>query len=200
MPAPVAPSWIPTLVPALISALAALGGVAVGGWITSRNQRLERQHRRLQEQLGFYATLHGLRMGIRAKSEVREKVRGIAEQAFQREYEGVEDPGAREKIVVERWPQYEKLFTYDEQQLTQELIPLYRKMLDHWTNNMALSEPSTQKHYPLLVEYVEIWNRFLQKAIPNTVVPELRHEEKKLYPLYEDIEEQVTRLRKELNK
>jgi hypothetical protein len=48
------------------------------------------------------------------------------------------------------------------------------------------------------VDYVEIWNRFLEKSLPAAVIRELGHEEKKLYPLYADIELQVARLQEEL--
>ena len=36
-----------------------------GGSIADLNQQKERQHRRFQEQLGFYAALLGMRMEIR---------------------------------------------------------------------------------------------------------------------------------------
>jgi len=65
---------------------------------------------------------------------------------------------------------------------------------------MALVEPSTQKHYRIFVEYVEVWNRALQKALVTEVMWEIKHEEQKLYPLYEDLESHVTRLREELKK
>jgi hypothetical protein len=50
------------------------------------------------------------------------------------------------------------------------------------------------------VDFVEIWDRFLKKSLPAAVIRQITHEEKKLYSLYEDIEKQVERLRKELLK
>jgi hypothetical protein len=65
---------------------------------------------------------------------------------------------------------------------------------------MGLAEPSTVKHYGTLVEFVEIWNRGLQKSLPGKVIARLNHEERKLYPFYEDLEAQAQRLREQLKK
>ncbi len=186
----------------LIPALAALTGVLIGGLITSHNQKKERQHRRMREQLeGFYSVLLGMRLQILAKSELREKLRGIAEDAWKKELEpALGDTQAKERINSALWPQYEKLFHYDERQLEQEIIPLYRDMLAHMTKCMGLAEPSTVKHYGTLVEYVEIWNRALQKTLPTQVKIRLQHEEAKLFPFYEDLGAQAQRLREQLKK
>lgn len=140
-------------------------------------------------------------MEIRAKSEVRERIRSLSRAAYDNEIKQAgNNLTAREKISKERWPEYEKGFQYDAQQLTEELVPLYREMLAHWNKNMALAEPSTQQHYKVFVEYVEVWNRALKKTLADEVTWEIKHEEKNLYPFYEDLEQQVARLREELMK
>jgi len=111
---------------------------------------------------------------------------------------GHERSGLRDELYKQREAEYDRLQEYSEQQLREELVPLYRKMLEHWTANMDKAEPSTQHHFAALVDYVEIWNRFLEKSLPAAVIRELGHEEKKLYPLYADIELQVARLQEEL--
>jgi hypothetical protein len=73
-------------------------------------------------------------------------------------------------------------------------------MLEHWTAHMAQAEPSTQQHFATLVDFVEIMDRFLKKSLPLAVLRQLPHEESKLNPLYDDIETQVERLRRELLK
>lgn len=191
-------AWFQIVVPAL----AALLGVLVGGWITTRNQKLERQHQRIREQLSnFYSVLIGMHKQIREKSQVRVKLRGIANQAYQNELKQAgDDPGAKKRIADSSEPLYEKLLEYDNQQLTGELVPLYQSMLDHVTKNMWLAEPSTLDHYSALVEYVELWNRGLKQSLPTEVMFEVRHEENKLYPFYADLDLQFKRLRDELKK
>jgi hypothetical protein len=124
-------SWVQILIPAL----AALAGVLIGGLITSHNQKKERQHRRMREQLeGFYSVLLGMRLQIRAKSELRVRLRAIAEEAWKEELEpALGEIQAKERIHDVLWPQYEKIVNYDERQLEQEIIPLYRDMLSHMT-------------------------------------------------------------------
>jgi hypothetical protein len=195
--------WAPILLPALFSALSGLVGVILGGWITNRNQSRERRHRRYEEQLRFYAELFSIRSLIRAKSELRQRLSVIAHKAWNEEVEqtlGHSTSPLRDELYKQRSDEYDKLADYSDAQLRDELIPLYHKMLDHWTANMAQGEPSTQRHFATLVDYVEIWDRFLKRTLPAAVIKELGHEEKKLYPLYEDIERNVSRLRAELLK
>jgi hypothetical protein len=187
----------------LIPALAALAGVLIGGLITSHNQKKERQHRRMREQLeGFYSVLLAMRLQIRAKSELREQLRTIAREVWPKELESGSygDPQLKDKIFNAKWPQYEKIFEYDEQQLEHEIVPLYREMLSHMTKCMGLAEPSTIQHYGTFVEYVEIWNRAFKQSLPREVRARLQHEERKLYPFYEDLEAQAQRLRDRLKK
>jgi hypothetical protein len=195
--------WGPLLVPGLLSAVFGLLGVVVGGWIATRNQGKERRHRRYEEQLRFYAELLSVRMVIRAKSELRLRLSNMAHAAWQEEIRPASEQGPtqlRDELYARRSEDYDKLADYSDNQLRDELIPLYHKMLDYWTANMAQAEPSTQQHFSTFVDFVEIWDRFLKKTLPAAVIRQIAHEEKKLYPLYEDIEKQVERLRKELLK
>ena len=103
-------------------------------------------------------------------------------------------------MLLKRGEEYDKLSDYSDKQLRGELIPLYRKMVDVWVANMGQAEDFTQQHFATLTDSVEIWNPFLDGSLPQAVVRKLTHEESKLYPLYEDIEKQVVRLRRELLK
>src|SRR5271167_4042 len=74
--------WVQVAVPAVSGLL----GVLLGGWITTHSQRIERQQARIREQLsGFYSVLLGMRSQIRAKSDVRVKIRNIAQKIQQDE-------------------------------------------------------------------------------------------------------------------
>src|SRR5208283_2612830 len=115
-------SWYQAAVPAI----AGLVGVLVGGWITTRNQKIERHHRRVREQLeGFYSVLLGMRSQIRAKSEVRVKLRNIAQRIQQEEFRQAQDnPQLRQNLSI-RGPELQKLIDYDDRQLQEELVPQY---------------------------------------------------------------------------
>ncbi len=165
----------------MFPAITGLLGVLLGGFITSQNAKKERLNRRHKEQLDFYGAMLGMQQKIRAKSETRLKLRNIERK--QRDTSGLE---AQMK--------------YDNEQLTQELVPLYGAMLDLWTKNIALAEPSTQLSYPIFVEYVEIWNRGLAKAMGSETIFEVEHDETKLHPFYEDLKKQVERLQALLSK
>jgi hypothetical protein len=198
-PTPEPANWAQLLIPAL----SGLAGTFLGGWIANSNQRKERKHRRHEEQLRFYAELMSIRMVIRAKSELRLRLSNIAHKAWHEEIGLASEQGPtplRDELYSRRSEEYDKLADYSDNQLRDELIPLYHKMLDYWTANMAHAEPSTQQHFATFVDFVEIWDRFLKKSLPAAVIRQITHEEKKLYSLYEDIEKQVERLRKELLK
>ena len=186
----------------IVPAAAGIGGVLVGGLITARGQRKERQHNHIKHQLEcFYGPLVAMRAQIRAKSELRVKLHGIADAAWRKRLESVrDDPQALQATEKARGPQFDKVFEYSDEQLRNELIPLYRKMLEHVTGHMWLGEPSTLEHLGTLVEFVEIWNRFLAKTLPHEVLESIDHSEKELYPFYEDLKTQTKRLRQELKK
>jgi len=185
-----------------IGAAAGLLGVLVGGWMTGHNQKKERRYTRIREQLErFYSPLVSMRLQIRCKSELRVKLSQLARTAWQKRLESVQhDPQAMGAVERARSPQFDRLFDYSDDQLRNELIPLYRKMLEHFAAHIWLAEPSTLTHFDGLVEFVEIWNRFLAKTLPHEVIELIDHSENKLYPFYKDLETQTNRLREELKK
>lgn len=101
---------------------------------------------------------------------------------------------ALERLTGERFPEFKKLIEYDNQKWTEELLPLYREMLNMFSSRMHLSESSTRAHYGTFVEFVEVWERWLGGALPAEVLRQLEHGESKLQAFYPDIEDQFTRL------
>jgi hypothetical protein len=190
--------WV-GVVQSLITATAGLLGVLSGGWITRRQQHWERKNARIREQLqDFYSPLLAMRAEIRAKSELRVKVSSAAHGAWTGLFEGRTDPEFKRQIDQENAPQFEKIIDYNNTQLREVILPLYRKMLAHFGEKMWLAEPSTVAHYGALSEYVEIWNR--AEALPGKVIEALGQDEKKLYPFYDDLKTHFERLSKELKK
>lgn len=183
----------------LIPAIAGLLGVAVGGWLQGRHQKKERENSFIKERLrDFYAPLLGIRSEIRVKSKLRLKVSSIAHAEWQAKFEGITDPEAKNNIDTQESPKYGKLFDYNDKQLREEIVPLYRKMLKWFSSHMWLAESSTLAHYPTLVEFVEIWNR--ADTLPGAVAAKLEYSEKKLYPLYDDLKANFDSLSKKFRK
>jgi hypothetical protein len=183
----------------IIAACAGLGGVLLGGAITIWSQAKERRQARVRDKLDkFYSPLLALRMQIKAKSEVRQKVHGAAQVEWRALFKGVSAPQEKARIETERGPEFEKIFNYSEEQLKNELVPLYRQMVDLFSANMQFAEEETRKYFGILVEFVELWNRQLLKPMPPEVVLALNQKEENLYPFYEDLETQFRKLREEL--
>ncbi len=176
-----------------------LVGVVAGSWVTGHHQRIERRNARIKEQLmEFYAPLRGMRADIKAKSDLRVKVEAIAGDKWQQNFTVVDDPEAKRQIDERVWPEYEKLKQYSDDQLISDIIPTYRKMVEHFMSHMGYAEESTIAHYPAFVEFVEIWNRFLARSLPRGVAERLSQAEKNLYPLYDDIETNAKHLSEKL--
>ena len=53
--------------------------------------------------------------------------------------------------------------------------------------NLWLADPDTREHYQHLLEFVELWDRWLAKSIPAEVIERLEHSEENLKPFYEHL-------------
>jgi len=183
----------------LIAACAGLLGVALGGAITMWSQITERRQARVRDKLDkFYSPLLAIRMQIKAKSEVRQKVHRTANSEWQSLLAGVDSPEAKARIDAERSPAYTAIYKYSAEQVINDLVPLYKQMVEIFTSNMQFAEEPTRKYFGTLVEFVELWNRQLLQAMPPEVVVALNQDEKQLYPFYDDLETQFKKLRKQL--
>jgi len=179
----------------LISAASGLAGVLLGAWLTTRRERGQRRHAFLREQLNdFYAPFYAMRRELQSKGELRVKISGIANDTWVKLFEHVEVPSIKKDYTDRFWPQYQKIIEYNDEQLAGEVIPRYDAMLKLFREKIGLANETTRGHYPALVEFVEIWHRFLAKSLPADVTVELQHDERKLYPLYADIEHEFVRL------
>ena len=184
----------------MTAAVFALVGVFVGAAITTITSialtRANRRHAFIERQVReFYAPLVGLRREIRTKSEFRRRISEAADATWRQLCSG--QPGdAQREISRTRSPEFEKIIKYDNKQLGEELLPDYRRMIEIFKTHGWLAEESTLEHYPTLIEFVELWNRSEDGALPWEVMERIGHDESKLTPLYDDIEEHLGRLRK----
>jgi hypothetical protein len=188
---------------ALVTGAAGLIGVGLGGGLALLNQRRQRADERIQQQLNeFYAPFLGIHMLIRAKSEFRLKLSGILGEAWPRLFANARaqgDPSLLKETADKHWPAFEKAQDYANHVQQHEIIPLYNKMVQLFTDKMPFTEPSTRQYFGELVEFVEIWNRFYADALPKETLSLLDHREDKVKPLYADVAGQVENLTRQLS-
>ncbi len=192
-----APDALFAIVAPLISAVSGLVGVGVGGIIASHNQKKERQQRFIRDQLTeFYAPLLGMRERLRASGDIRLKVRNAAGTEWPRLMEQAREGGIERLCETEERlaPAFERIIEDDNQQLKSEHVPLYRQMVDLFTAKMHLAEPATRQYFGALVEFVELWERYLRGALPGAVVKCVAPNEENLSAFYADLETNFARL------
>jgi hypothetical protein len=171
-----------------IAALAALGG-ALGGallsaWLTGRQQQTERRAAFLKHQLrDFYSPLLSLHEQTLAKYKIREKVLRTAAQ----------DPRVKSGHT-------DLLFQHDADHFVEELFPDYQSMLRIFRDHLWLAEAETRRYFSTLFEFVEIWNRWLEKTLPTEMVPIIGHSEEPLQPFYEHLRRKHDELQARLSK
>lgn len=185
-----------------VPALAGLFGVWIGSLLASRREQKEQRLSFLGKQLQeFYSALLGIRTEIRMRSEIRVKVHDAAGAIWPDLCEDARargGPEALQRLTETRWPEFERLIEYDNKQLFQELLPLYRRMVELFRTNYWLAEPDTRTFFPELVEFVELWNRSEQKSLPVEVVQRLGHGEEKLNDFYAHLQKKHDELREKV--
>ena len=185
--------------PQIITALAGLGGVAVGAFLAARNQRQQRQADRHRQQLDeFYGPLWSMRQYIEARSKLRQEISERGEGWWVGLFEGIHDPEAKQRISERHKGEVQSRIDYNNRELRELLLPKYREMLVHLGTHISLAEPTTRSHYPALVQFVALWDRFLEDGVPRDVLEGMQADgiaqEEALKPLYEDLRAQVERL------
>ncbi len=168
---------------AVVGGLLALGGLVLGGWFTARQQREQRRAQFLEHQLrDFYSPLLSLLDEILAKTRMREKIMQVAR----------DDPRVR-------GDEFTRLIQHDNEQFVQEIFPHYQSMLKIFRDNRWLAEPETRGYFATLVEFVEIWDRWLMKTISAEVVARVGHSEEPLHPFYEHLRRKHDELQAKLS-
>jgi len=175
------------IIPPLATLLAGYIGVRYGLKQIKIGKRLDFIEKQLRE---FYSPLLGRRKYIRAKSEFRLKVETISG----RQWKENATKGIRQSVES-----VDKEIEYNNKQLNEDFLPLYREMLTIFRDNYWLAEPETRQFYNELVEYVEGWNRWKEEGVTAETMQEIGHSEEKLKPLYDELEKRTDILRSELS-
>jgi hypothetical protein len=98
-----------------------------------------------------------------------------------------------------RYEKFGRIISYDNEQLRTTLMPAYRQILALFRDKLWLAEAETRSYAGALVDFIEIWERFLSESIPGEVILALNHSEESLQPMYAHIESVVSRLQKKLS-
>ena len=180
--------------------LSALVGGLVVYVFGIRKLSIELRNAFIQKQMSeFYSPIAGCRKRIRAKSDVRGKVSVAANEAWAELYAPYSEAKQPMLNHEEQYAPYGKIIEYDNNQLREELIPLYRKMLDLFTEKYWLADEDTRAYYQEFLEFVEIWERYLAEALPGGVLRKLGHTEENVLPFYEHVESKLSALQEEIN-
>lgn len=175
----------------LVSVLAPLIAGYIGVRYGLKQIKMQKRIDLIENQLNkFYSPILGLHKEIRAKSELRLKIKTLGDEAWAEAC----------KIGSPDITPYSKEIEYNNKQLTEVFIPQYNKMLEIFRENFWLAEPETKQFYPKLVEYIEIWNRNFNDGLPPEVARKINHTEEWINPFYDELQLRTDKLRKELLK
>ena len=184
----------------LLQFLSALVGGLVVYVFGIRKLSIELRNAFIQKQMSeFYSPIAGCRKRIRAKCEVREKVSSAANEAWKELCAPYTEAKQPMHNHAEQYEPYGKIIEYDNNQLREELLPLYRKILDLFTEKYWLADEDTRAYYQGFLEFVEIWERYLSRALPGDVIQKLGHSEENVLPFYEHVERKLSALQEEVN-
>ncbi len=188
-----------------VPVLSVVLGILIGAWLTSRRETWQRRYAFQERQLReFYSPLLALRTEIRVKSELRIRMSGAADTVWRRlcaEARNTPNPAENLKKLEEtRWPEFGGIIEYNNRQLADDIMPAYRRMLSVFRDNLWLADPETLPHLQKLVEFVDIWERWLTRTVPHEVVQNLGHSEASLHSFYDHVEKKHDGLRTRLSK
>ena len=178
--------WVVTIA---VPALSALVGLFVGHWMSVGRDTAQRKLSFLERQLrDLYAPLLGIRSQIRALLEVRIKVSEATDSAWRELCERYrENPDALERLSKERGDEFCASIHYGNQQWREVLLPYYSRMVDTLRENLWLAQPETRAFLSVLIEFVDLWNRWLSGTIPREAAETLDIGEEGLHPFYADV-------------
>ncbi len=176
--------------------LGIVGGLGIGGllgttgtqWAIGRREKVARRIAFKKQQLEeFYGPLLAAHKEILARGELRLKLQQALDDPHP--LDGVD---AHVRIVDTN--------VEDENETFRELImPRYREMISIFRDKMWLAEPETRGYFIQLIEFVDVWDKILDKKLPNWIAPRIKHTEENLAHFYRHLEEVHDRLRREVS-
>ncbi len=185
----------------IITAITGLIGVWLGSHISggqnTKEKKLDFYEKQLRE---LYSPLLGIREEIRILSEFRlEGERAahewwleVSRKAKQMSMEDSQKYFDKEGVGITGQIEYEN------KQLTDKIIPSYRKMVKQFQENYWLADDSAKQHLQTLIKFVETWERYLSESHPREVLQKIQVSEEKLQPFYKELKNTHELLREKL--
>jgi hypothetical protein len=196
------PDWT-DLIRLIVSGLVGgIGGVVLSGWLAGKREQYQRRHAFVERQLrDLYSPLLGLRAEIRVRSEFRVKVHAVADRVWRGLVEEARQrggPEATRQLGQAKSAEFDRIISYDNERLMEDLLPAYRQMVNLLRENMWLADGDTRQYFGALIEFIEIWDRWIAKALPAEVAEALDHSEETLHPFYDHLARRHDELRDKL--
>ena len=114
-------------------------------------------------------------------------------------FEGVSDIDLIKQLREEHSAKFAAIIDDDNSTHLEIVMPMYREMVKIFREKMWLAELETRTYFSTLIEFVDIWDRWLRKALPGHVLQKLEHSEEKLHAFYSHIETATDALRTKLS-
>lgn len=182
------------IIPTISTALVALIIVYLTYRFANRQVRYSKALGFKEKQItDFYSPIIGCIKKIRSHSELRVELSNAANTAWHKICDAAPHPFLDSENHFEP---FKKLIEYDNIKFKKELLPLYDRMLQIFTENYWLAEESTRTYYAELCRYVDIWHRWLGETLPREILLEIEHSEERLMPFYAELEKQMGDLRR----
>jgi hypothetical protein len=185
-----------------VPALSALAGILVGARLSARREAVQRRHAFIERQLKeLYSPLLGMREEIRALGDVRVKVSKTGDSVWREMCDRYQtSPDALARFSEDHKESFAAEIEYNNKQFREVLLPAYQHMVATFRNNLWLAEPETRSYFSKLVEFVELWVRWLANTIPPEVMHTIDLRESKLHPFYDHLASTHDRLQATLKK
>jgi len=175
-----------------LPALTGLVGVFIGAFLSGRQTQKLRKQSYLEKQLNeLYSPLLGLRKEIVMRGKLRVKIQSTADSTWRElceEARKTGGPEATKKLTDQRYEEFGNIINYDNKVLEEQLLPAYKQMASVIRHNLWLAEAETSEYFQILLEFIDIWDRWLDNSMPGEVWEKLNHTEEKLQPFYEHLE------------
>lgn len=174
-------------------------GYRYGLRYSQQKQRMEYIEKQIKE---FYSPMVGIIKDIRAKGKIRYEIskacdrewRKLTDGMSPREFESSTQVDIHRKAIMDN-------IEYENQQLRNQIIPAYKKMLIIFQDKLWLADPQTLKWFDKFNHFVDIWERYLLgNYFPPEIMEQVRVSENGLQPFYKELENRLEILREQLEK
>ena len=161
----------------------------------NKKSRYEKKLEFINKQITeFYSPMMGYIYRIEASYSLQKELSKLAEDAWKE----ISANNLDKNNLDEEFKPFQKLIEYDNKITNEEVLPLFYKMHDIFTQNYWLAEDSTKPHYLKLSRYVDVWRRYQDDSLPRQVLWKMEKDENLLIPFKTDIKNKLDYLKKSL--